>query len=106
MQSLEWAFIAGRFVSRCVVIGCGSHHSSWQIAISEVQRRAIYADNDWNDGDIDPEHPPIRGLAVARQMAMISYRSAHSYRNKFNRERNNNEEFEVQSYLEHQVKRA
>ena len=41
------------FVRSAVVIGCGSAHTAWQIAISETQRQAIYADPKWNRGDID-----------------------------------------------------
>jgi len=41
------------FVRSAVVIGCGSAHTAWQIAISETQRQAIYADPKWNKGDID-----------------------------------------------------
>lgn len=41
------------FVRSAVVIGCGTAHTAWQIAISETQRQAIYADPKWNRGDID-----------------------------------------------------
>ena len=41
------------FVKSAVVIGCGTAHTAWQIAISETQRQAIYADPKWNRGDID-----------------------------------------------------
>jgi homoserine acetyltransferase len=33
--------------------GCGAAHTAWQIAISETQRQAIYADPKWNNGDVD-----------------------------------------------------
>ena len=54
MQALEWALIGGDFVRSVVSIGCGAAHTAWQIAISETQRQAIYADPNWNNGDIDP----------------------------------------------------
>lgn len=104
MQSLEWAFIGEKFVKECVVIGCGAQHNAWQIAISEAQRQAIYIDPKWNHGDINVDDPPVKGLAVARQMAMISYRSAPAYQNKFGRDVSKEGEFEVKSYLEHQVR--
>ena len=81
MQALEWVLIANgyqfnddsrsidetmkrdiiddhrddrtSFVKSAVVIGCGTAHTAWQIAISETQRQAIYADPKWNTGDID-----------------------------------------------------
>lgn len=53
MQALEWALLGGSFVKSVVVIGCGASHTAWQIAISETQRQAIYADPKWRGGDID-----------------------------------------------------
>lgn len=38
-------------------------------------------------GDFEPDDPPVAGLAVARQFAMISYRTATAYTQKFGRER-------------------
>jgi homoserine O-acetyltransferase/O-succinyltransferase len=85
MQALEWTIMGGDFIKNAVLIGCGSSHTAWQIAISEAQRQAIYADPKWNDGNVDMEDPPNKGLAVARQMAMIWYRSSTSYAGKFGR---------------------
>lgn len=101
MQALEWTLIAGSFVKSAVIIGCGARHTAWQIGISETQRQAIYADPRWLAGDLDD--PPLAGLAVARQIAMISYRSAIAYHNKFGREVDNAGQFTVRSYLEYQV---
>lgn len=36
-----------------LITGCGAAHTAWQIAISETQRQAIYADPKWNNGDVD-----------------------------------------------------
>lgn len=85
MQSLEWAAMGGEFVRKVVVIGCGTQHDAWQIAISEVQRQAIYADEKWNEGNVNMEDPPRKGLAVARGIAMVSYRTPAAYNNKFGR---------------------
>jgi homoserine O-acetyltransferase len=54
MQALEWALLGGPFVSAAVVIGCGAAHSAWQIAISSTQRQAIFADQKWRNGHVDP----------------------------------------------------
>lgn len=69
------------FVKSVIPIACGAAHSAWQIAVSEVQRQAIYADPNW------PDHPEqaTSGLAVARQMGMVSYRTAEGYQAKFGR---------------------
>ena len=39
----------------------------------------------WNNGRYDPEFPPYKGLQVARQIAMISYRTHNAYATKFGR---------------------
>jgi homoserine O-acetyltransferase len=70
------------FVRSVVPIACGAAHTAWQIAISEVQRQAIYADPNW---ETDPFNA-TKGLEVARQMGMISYRTPQGYQNKFHRE--------------------
>ena len=57
----------------------------WQLAISEVQRQSIYRDPDWNLGFYALDTPPAHGLSVARQNAMVWYRSPAAYDEKFGR---------------------
>jgi homoserine O-acetyltransferase len=102
MQALEWGLLAPELVERCVVIGCGAAHTAWQIGISETQRQAIYMDPLWNGGRIDPSRPPVSGLAVARQIAMISYRTAQGYESKFGRGKDAEGRWQVKRYLEYQ----
>ena len=85
MQALEWALLFPDLVQRAVVIACGATQSAWQVAISEAQRQAIYHDPQWNGGYYSLDCPPSRGLAVARQEAMIWYRSREAYDTKFGR---------------------
>lgn len=73
------------YVRSAVPIACGAAHTAWQIAISETQRQAIYADPKWNNGRIDPHDPPNSGLSVARQIGMVSYRTPLGYQKKFGR---------------------
>ena len=50
MQALEWMFLGKDFVRSACPLACGAHHHAWQIAISESQRAALYADpNFWTD---------------------------------------------------------
>eukprot|EP01038_Epipyxis_sp_PR26KG_P008272 gene8272-11197_t len=106
MQALEWAIMGEDFVRSSIIIGCGAKHSAWQIGISETQRQAIYADPLWHGGDIDPNNPPKSGLSVARQIAMISYRTKASYDLKFGREIDSKTgAWEVARYLEYQGKK-
>jgi len=93
MQAIEFAVQGGSreapfttvdgfpMVRSVVPIACGAAHTAWQIAISEVQRQAIYADPKWKT---QPEKA-FAGLSVARQMGMISYRTAIGYESKFGR---------------------
>lgn len=73
------------FVRSAVPIACGAAHTAWQIAISETQRQAIYADPKWRNGRVDPHDPPNSGLSVARQIGMVSYRTPLGYQKKFGR---------------------
>ena len=102
MQALEWAAMYPERVERIVPIGVGGRHSAWCIAMSEAQRQAIYADPAWSGGRYSDEATPRHGLAAARMMAVCSYRSWHSFERRFGRERRDDGEFEMQSYLRHQ----
>ncbi|ETN24040.1 homoserine O-acetyltransferase [Phytophthora nicotianae CJ01A1] len=85
MQTLEWAFQGQDFVKSFVAIACGAQHSAWQIGISELQRQAIYMDPNFRNGHYTPDAPPNTGLALARQIAMVSYRTHAAYADKFGR---------------------
>jgi len=96
MQSLEWLFSDNDdghhegdvpYVRSAIPMACGLYHHTWQIATSETQRQALYADPDFNDGYYKQDKPPVRGLSLARQIAMVSYRSHTSYDHKFGRRR-------------------
>jgi len=112
MQTLEWAVMGGpSFVKAIVPMSCGAFHHPWQIAISEVQRQAIYSDPHWHGGYYHKNGVvPERGLVVARAMAMITYRSPAGYSRKFGRHEvtrhpaghGQDRFFQVESYLRHQ----
>lgn len=102
MQALEWALMYPDTVDAIVPIGVGGRHSAWCIAMNEAQRQAIYADPDWNGGNYPDERAPEKGLAAARMMAICTYRSWHSFNDRFGRDERSSGEFEVQSYLRHQ----
>ena len=87
-------------------IACGAIHTAWQVAISEVQRQTIYSDPNWEK---DPFNA-TKGLEVARQIGMITYRTPEGYRRKFGRSLGSRDspkygskvDWQVKSYLEHQ----
>jgi len=100
------------FIRSVLPIACGATHNAWQIAMSEVQRQAIYADSKWNNGQPSMDDLPLKGLSVARQIAMVSYRTAHGYESKFARRLKDDKaqygskaKWQVKSYLEYQGKK-
>jgi homoserine O-acetyltransferase/O-succinyltransferase len=111
MQALQWALDAPGELGAAVVVCATSRLSAQNIAFSAVARTAIMSDPDFRGGDYQEAGVrPDRGLAVARQMAHITYLSAESMRRKFGRRFQNGDapsagfdvDFQVESYLRHQ----
>lgn len=103
MQALEWAVLDDR-VQRAAVIAVGARHTAWQIGISEAQRLAVTADSRWQGGDYAEGAGPADGLAAARAMATLTYRSADQVEARFGRQRQPGRPdlFAVESYLRYQ----
>lgn len=102
MIALEFALMDERIKKACIV-AMGKSHSPWAIGVSEAQRLALYADPIWNNGFYEQDNPPRDGLAAARAMAMLTYRTSLNYKEKFEREVNSEKNiFEVESYLQYQ----
>ncbi|WP_372633995.1 homoserine O-acetyltransferase [Fodinibius sp.] len=102
MQALEWCIMDDRPRS-AVFVGMGKAHSPWAIGISHTQRQAIYNDPNWKEGYYSADQPPKKGLALARMIAMLSYRSDADYENKFGRlPQEDGDQFQVESYLNYQ----
>jgi homoserine O-acetyltransferase len=102
MQALEWALLYPERVTAVVPIATGPTQSAWGIALSEAQRQAIKADANYGEGRYPLGAGPARGLAAARSMAMISYRSPHNLTARFGRDASSEGSFEVQRYLRYQ----
>ena len=101
MQALEWvAGFPGR-AGAAVVIAAPARQSAWAIALSHAQRAAIEADPRFRDGRYPVDDPPRDGLAVARSIAMCSYRSWESLEGRFGRDTAPGGGFQVESYLRH-----
>ncbi|GAB5409988.1 MAG: homoserine O-acetyltransferase [Balneolaceae bacterium] len=102
MIALEFVLMDER-IKRACIVAMGKSHSPWAIGISEAQRLALYADPLWNNGFYEKDNPPRDGLAAARAMAMITYRTPKNYEEKFRRDINSEQNFfEVESYLQYQ----
>lgn len=81
----------------------------FSIAVRSLQREMIRQDPKWQNGDYDPDDPPVVGQRLARKLGMITYRSAVEWEQRFGRERVGTAnhraepfhiEFEVEAYLE------
>jgi homoserine O-acetyltransferase len=101
MQVLEWALLFPERVDAIVPIAVSARHSAWCIGISAAQRQAICADPRWRDGHYPPDDPPRAGLAVARQIAMLSYRSPAGLAARFSRARGTGDRYAIEAWLEH-----
>ncbi len=102
MQALEWALMYPDVVESLAFIASTARHSAWCIGLSEAQRAAIFADPRWRDGRYDLADPPSAGLAAARMMAMLSYRSQASFEMRFGRRAQTEDLFAIESYLRYQ----
>ncbi len=102
MQTLEWGLMYPELVEAMVFIASTARHSAWAIGLGEAQRQAIAADPRWRDGRYPEADPPAAGLAAARAMAMLSYRSFQSFEERFARRTQSADVYAVESYLRYQ----
>ncbi|MBF4573830.1 homoserine O-acetyltransferase [Herbiconiux sp. VKM Ac-1786] len=88
MQVLEWAVRYPEAMARIAVIAAPAFSSADQIGLNSVQVQAIRADPAFNGGDYydapDGEGPH-HGLALARRMALLNYRSPDELNDRFRR---------------------
>jgi len=85
MVTLEWGRHSPVPVDALVVFAAPAATSAQAIAWNAAQRMAIEADSGWRDGRYLPGRGPTRGLAAARAIAMITYRSHVEFGERFAR---------------------
>ena len=88
MQAIEWAIEHPELVERLAVIAAPPVSSADHIALNSVQVEAIMTDPAFADGhyyDAKPGFGPHRGLALARRMALLNYRSPSELNERFER---------------------
>ena len=88
MQSLEWAASYPERVERVAVLAAPAQSSADQIALNSVQLEAVRMDPAFGEGDYYDAADgdgPHRGLALARRMALLNYRSSSELNDRFER---------------------
>jgi homoserine O-acetyltransferase len=112
-QAIEWAVEFPDFVEKAIPIAATGALGPQGIGMSEIGRRAIMADPDWQDGDYyGTGRSPDRGLAIARMAGMMTYQSAAGQWERFGRRPASRPalhpefggRFEIESYLHYQGK--
>jgi homoserine O-acetyltransferase len=97
MVVLEMAALAPDRFRAIAPMAVSDLHSAWRIAHSSFIRKTIIA----FDPSLQNRAKLADGLRLARQAAMISYRSSAEFDSRFGREKLG-PTFEVENYLEHQ----
>ncbi len=114
MQVLEWAITYPHRVRSIVPIATCAQATAQQIAWGAIGRRAILLDQRWRGGDYYDApvgDGPWEGLAVARMVAQVTFRSDNVFTDRFGRELADGatlkdgfemwQRFEVERYLDH-----
>jgi homoserine O-acetyltransferase/O-succinyltransferase len=113
MQALEWSVAYPDMVRSCISIASTARLGSQGLAWNAIARNAIMADPDWQNGNYyGSGRAPTAGVGIARMVGHVTYLSAESMRDKFDRRLQDREaysftltepDFAVESYLRHQA---
>ena len=114
MQVLEWAITFPHRLRTAVPIATCFQATAQQIAWGAIGRRAIRLDTKWRGGDYYDAavgDGPWQGLAIARMIAQVTFRSDNVFTDRFGRELADMDadynglglwdKFEVENYLDH-----
>jgi homoserine O-acetyltransferase len=106
MRALEWAVGYPERVARSVVLAAGAASTPDEIAHSALQIRVIKADPAFHGGDYyDTGESPSTGLAIARGLGQITYRTSDEFDARFGRSAQNDGDvlrddiYAIESYL-------
>ena len=84
MQALEMAIRFPERVERVISIGAAPLQAMG-LGLNHLQRRMIQLDPAWKNGDYPPDQQPREGLALARALAVCTYKSAELFEHRFAR---------------------
>jgi homoserine O-acetyltransferase len=107
MRAVEWAASFPRRVETAIVIASTGVASAEQIAWASVQNQAIRADPSYANGDYyETGSTPSAGMAIAREIAQVTYRSEPELAQRFGNRVLDPEESSLRSHLERGEGRA
>lgn len=75
-QAIEWALSKTETIENLILVATNALHSPWGIAFNESQRLAITADRTFY---ANQPNGGLKGLKVARSIALLSYRTYQAY---------------------------
>jgi len=75
-QAIEWALSKTETIENLILVATNAVHSPWGIAFNESQRLAITADRTFYASQ---PTGGLKGLKVARSIALLSYRTYQAY---------------------------
>jgi homoserine O-acetyltransferase len=121
MQALQLAIEFPQLVERVISIGAAPL-GALGLGLNHLQRRMIQLDPAWQGGHYPPGLQPREGLALARALAVCTYKSAELFEHRFARKPDRNgenpwisaherdlgltgERFDVAGYLDYQGER-
>ncbi|MFN4070425.1 MAG: homoserine O-acetyltransferase [Thermus caldifontis] len=92
MVALEFALMYPERVKKLVVLAAPARHGPWARAFNHLSRQAILLDPEYQAG-----HPAPQGMALARGIAMMSYRAPRGFEARWGQEPEKGE-----TYLDYQ----
>jgi homoserine O-acetyltransferase len=113
MQAIEFAIQFPARVARAIAIAAAPL-GAMGLGLNHLQRQAIRLDPNYNDGNYSRDAPPRRGLALARALAVCSYKSSRLFDQRYGRKPDRSGEdpwdndgasggrFDISGYLDHQ----
>ncbi len=113
MQALQWTLAYPDSVRACISTASTARLCTQGIAWNAIARNAIMADPDWQGGFYyGTGRTPIAGISLARMVGHVTYLSAQSMQEKFDRRLQDRDgysytldesDFAVESYLRYQA---
>ena len=85
MQALELAIEFPELVQRAIVIGAAPL-PAMGLGLNHLQRQMIQLDPAWQGGQYAPGKQPLQGLALARGLAVCTYKSAELFNHRYARQ--------------------